>query len=174
MSDPILDAIVALDDDFNFFSSRRQPPDEAAIAALEAELERPLDPAHRRFVAACGCAAVLVKDEVWPPPVAYEIRPAWQMIRGIEIFGAAPPGHPLSAVTARDALWDRGADEDLLPVAKRVGAAEYLCTRPDGTLVWWTHDGEAAAGGFDAEVLAALATLVADKARIKVEGVQRS
>ena len=174
MTHPVLAAVERLDDDFNFFSSSGRPPEAATVAALEAELGRPLPASHRALVEACGCAAVIVKDEVWPPPVAYEIRPAWQMIRGIEIFGVAPPGHPLS-ITGRTAeLHGRGADPGLLALARPVGGGPYLCATAAGDLVWWRADGSEPAGDFADAIVGFLDQLAQDKDRIKREGVQRS
>jgi hypothetical protein len=170
-SDPILAAASGLDDDFNYFSGG--PPSEAEVAALEAELGHTLPAAHRALIGACQCLAVVVKDEVWPPPKAYEIRPAWQMWRGLEIFGLAPAGHPLSLLTHREDL-----AEDLpgsLPLAKVIGAGHYLVVDDDGAVSWWTGPGTGEpVEAFDTAVLKFLAQLAQDKERVKREGIKRS
>ncbi len=163
---PIVAAAQALDDDFKFFSGK--PPEAHHVAELEGELGRPLHPEHRALVEACGAAAILAKDEVWPPPEAYEVRPYWQMIRGIELFGPLPPNHPLSVLGARARV-----PSELVPVGKLVGAARYLCATADGGIVWWSRDGVEPTAGFEAEVLAFLAQLAIDKDRVKREGIQR-
>ena len=167
-------AIEALDDDFRYF--RGGPPGEPAVASLERELGCKLPPGHRELVAACGATAVLVDEAVWPPPVAYEIRPRWQMIRGLEIFGVAPPGSPLSMAAKRAELVAlRDGDDELWPLAKLVGVSRYLCVDADGDLQWWEDgDSEVCDGDFTDEVLGFLTTLVQDKARVKANGIQRS
>lgn len=169
-------AIEALDDDFNVFSARRNPPDDDALATIEAALERPLPAAHRAFMRTWGCMAIIAKESVWPPPVAYEIRPRWQMSYGLEIFGAAPAGHQLSIITAREALRARGLAPTLLPLAKQIGAFAYLCADGDA-LVWLAGpldvDREPV-DDYETELLRLVAQLVRDKDRIKAEGVQRS
>lgn len=164
---PIVAAAQALDDDFKFFSGK--PPDAHHIADLEEKLGRPLHPEHRALVEAVGAVAVLAKDEVWPPPEAYEIRPYWQMIRGIELFGPLPPNHPLSVLGARARV-----PAELVPMGKLVGAERFLCATADGGVAWWSRDGAEPAAGFDAEVLAFLTQLAIDKDRVKREGIQRS
>jgi hypothetical protein len=172
--DRISAAIERLDDDFKYFSGG--PPGEAAVAALEQQLGCRLPPGHRELVAACGSTAVLVNEEVWPPPVAYEIRPQWQMIRGLEIFGVAPPGHPLSMAAKRTELVElRDGDDDLWPLGKVIGISRWLCVDADGDLQWWDDGGgEFCDGDFTDEVLGFLKTLAQDKARVKKEGIQRS
>ena len=170
--DRIYAACEAMDDDFNFF--RGGPPGEAAVAALEAELGRSLPPAHRSLVAAAGCVAVVADEKVWPAPQAYEIRPRWQMIRGLEIFGVAPPGHPLSLVGKRAEFVQVSEDEDLIPLGKVIGVNRWLCADEDGDVQWWEPD----EGGFVDGVVEAveefLDQLAKDKKKIKKEGVSRS
>jgi hypothetical protein len=171
-SNPIFAAVTALDDDFNYFSG--QPPGEAAIAALESELGRALPPAHRALVATCTCMAVVVKEEVWPAPVAYEIRPQWQMWRGLEIFGLAPAGHPLSITARRAELAQVRGDDDYVPLAKVIGAGHFLCADEDGDLWWWSDDDGEMVEDFDGAVLEFLIRLGTDKERVKREGIKRS
>ena len=40
------------------------------------------------------CLAVVASEEVWPRPVEFEVRPAWQFCFGIEVFGEAPTTAP--------------------------------------------------------------------------------
>lgn len=172
-ADAISAAIEDLDDDFNVFSARATPPDEATLAGLEAELGAPLPAAHRRLLASWGCLAIIAKDEVWPPPIAFEIRPAWQMHRGLELYGVAPAGHPLSILTARAALHSHGAPPGVVPLMKQIGAFAYVCADGD-ELVWLTRDGREPVADYQAEALRLIAQLVRDKDRIKLDGVQRS
>lgn len=164
---PIFAAAQAMDDDFNLFSGK--PPEEHHIADLEANLGRRLHPEHRALIAAVGAMAVIAKETVWPPPEAYEIRPYWQMVRGIELFGPLPPNHPLSVLGARAQV-----PEGLVPMGKLVGAPRYLCATADDRVVWCTRDGQEGVAGFQAEVLAFLTQLATDKDRVKKEGIQRS
>lgn len=170
--DRIYAACEAMDDDFNFF--RGGPPGEAAVAALEAELGRTLPPGHRELVAAAGCVAVVADEKVWPAPQAYEIRPRWQMIRGLELFGVAPPGHPLSLMDKRAELAALTEDEDLIPLGKVIGVNRWLCADEDGDVQWWEQDEGAFVDGVVEAVEAFFDQLAKDKRKIKKDGVQRS
>lgn len=162
----IVAAAQALDDDFKFFSGK--PPEAHHLTDLEDELGRPLHPEHRALIAAVGAVAVVAKEEVWPPPEAYEVRPYWQMIRGLELLGPLPPAHPLSLLGARARV-----PADLVPMGKVIGATRYLCATADDRVVWWSPDGAEPAAGFESEVLAFFVQLAADKDRVKREGLQR-
>ncbi len=163
----IFAAAQALDDDFKLFSGK--PPEEQHIVDLEEKLGRALHPEHRALIAAVGALAVVAKDEVWPPPQPYEIRPYWQMLRGIELLGPLPPNHPLSVLGARQRVPD-----GMVPMGKVVGADRHLCATAENRVVWCTRDGVEEASGFEAEVLAFLTQLASDKDRVKRDGIQRS
>ena len=161
---PIVAAARALDDDFKLFSGK--PPGDVHIADLEQKLGRPLHPPHRALVAEVGALAIVAKDEVWPPPKAYEVRPYWQMVRGLELFGPLPPSHPLSVLGAVPRV-----PAGLLPVGKVVGADRYLCATADDRIVWVTGDGLEETSGFEATVLAFYRQLAEDKDRVKRDGI---
>lgn len=171
MANRIYAACEAMDDDFKFF--RGGPPGEAAIAALEAELGRALPPGHRELVAEAGCIAVVANEKVWPAPQAYEIRPRWQMIRGIEIFGVAPSGHPLDLLGKRAELLELTEDEDLIPLGKVIGVNRWLCADVDGDVQWWEQGDGAFVDGVAEAVEEFLEQLAKDKQTIAKTGVQR-
>jgi hypothetical protein len=123
-------AIAALDDDFEVYSAASDPPSEAAIAAAEAALGRPLHPDHRALIARYGCAAVLVKESVWPRPVEFDVVPAWRFDFGFEIIGIAADAPPRMDVVHQARTLDAEGDPKIA----------YL-RRTDGTVLGYDADG---------------------------------
>lgn len=95
------------------------------------------------------------------------------MIRGLEIFGVAEPGHPLSLLGKRAEFAELSEDEDLIPLAKVIGLSRWLCADEDGDLQWWEQGGGEFVDGFEEAVEEFLEQLAKDKKKIKKDGVQR-
>ena len=165
--------LSALDDDFRVFVAK--PPSAADIDAVEATLGIALESGYRAFIASTGCAAAVPQDEVWPAPVAYEIRPRWQLERVIELYGFTegqlPPELDVRARTV--ALRERGI-EGWVATLGVPGTNLTLAHDAAGDYAWIDRDGniERVTATFEHIVGVRLAQLQADKDRFVAEAAK--
>lgn len=164
--------LFELDDDFKVFTGSAVKPAESDIAAFEEEFGFGLEEGYRAFVASVGCAAAVVEDEVWPPPVAFEIRPAWKTQRGLELFGfvstKTPP--PLDVRLRTERLRERGL-EGWVATLGVIGADLVLAHDAAGNYAWIDGDGdvEPVSATFEHLLDVRLTQLQADKDRFVAE-----
>lgn len=165
----------ALDDDFSFFFQAK-PPTKARLDALEAKLGLPLHAEHRALIAKLSACAVVADEEVWPPPAAYEVRPAWQHHRGIEVFGLAPKGSAALDVVVQTRERAPSGARSLVAAMRLHGAGWCVGYDAKGTLYEWEPDGEPSKLGTKQlfPVLSGwLRVLVRDKAKMKKLGAKQ-
>ncbi|MBX3201194.1 MAG: HEAT repeat domain-containing protein [Labilithrix sp.] len=137
--DEVLARIEALDDDFSFFSSQGEPPEAAAVDALERKLGKPLAPAHRALIERLGACAVVADENVWPRPELYSIAPLWKHHWGFEVFGVSAEA-PLDAVRQTKARAPKG-----LVAALGRSCGSTVGYNAKGKLFEWTSGEEPAA-----------------------------
>ncbi|MBX3206757.1 MAG: HEAT repeat domain-containing protein [Labilithrix sp.] len=126
----------ALDDDFSIFFAAK-PPAKARIDALEKKLGVPLHAEHRALIEKVSACAIVTDEKVWPRPLAYEVRPAWQFHWGIEVFGlASKSSSALDVVVQTRERAPSGAHE-LVAAMRRLGAGWCVGYDAKGTLYEW-------------------------------------
>jgi hypothetical protein len=164
----VLAFLDTLGDEFRFMSARRSPPDAAMIDRAAGGAMWPEE--YRRFVEKLGCMYVDVKDEVWPRPRAFEVRPQWQMCWGLWVHGVHV--HPDLDVTAQTRrVRDLGAD--VVPILRIASLGREGIGYADGELVRWRvgEANEPVDGTLADHVLAALRQLAEDRERLRAEPI---
>ena len=126
----------ALDDDFSIFFTAK-PPAKARIDALEKKLGVPLHAEHRALIETMSACAIVADENVWPRPVAYEVRPAWQFHRGIEVFGLASKSSSALDVVAQTRKRAPSGARELVAAMRRLGADRCVGYDANGTLYEW-------------------------------------
>jgi hypothetical protein len=172
--DRVEKVLGALGDDFRVFSWRSAPPSEADIAAVEEEIDRPLPPDYRAFIARWGSLVIDVKPEIWPRPVQYEVRPSWQMDFGRAVFGISREPAWMRVAERLEHLAGRGGPDGFLPVLQRLtGNGDVYGYDEDGSFCLYTHDTEETepADSFVETLLAQIESLRADRERLRKEPV---
>lgn len=164
----LADRIDTLDDDFQLFAG--PPATKPQLAAVAKALGIPLRKDHAALIAERSCFAVLVNEKVWPRPVEFDIRPAWQFCFGLEVFGIAPDTAPaLDVVTQTNARQPAGKKR-LVAAMKRIGDRRCVGYDRAGTLYEWEPGGdpERTQGGTLEEILLTwLETLATDREAMK-------
>ena len=162
--------LEALDDDFHTFSGKA--PKKAEIDALEKQLGVPLRADHRALIAELSCMAILADEKVWPRPVEYEIRPAWQFVYGIEVFGLAPKTAAALDVVTQTNARKPGGKTKLVAAMARISERRCIGYDKSGTLYEW-QPGEtperAKASSLSDVLLGWIKTLETDKGVIKAK-----
>lgn len=169
----VLKFIEQLDDDFQVFWSRTSPPSKALIDAAEKRLGAKLRDDHRALVRTMGAGAVLAKEEVWPRAKELDVRPLWQFLHGVEIFGVAPQGNaPVVDVVVQSKERAPDADGVFVAAIRRIGDRRCVGYDKKGRLFEWSPGQtpeDVDAPDLTGVLLAWLKTLADDKERMKRE-----
>jgi hypothetical protein len=164
------------DDEFSFFAALNNPPETVSIQAAEKRLGVQFTPEHRELVETIGCFALVASEEVWPLPKAGEIRPIWQFLRGIELFGVAPQCPTALDIVKQAEAWRPAGRRKLIPAARLVGGSTVIGYGGDQALVEWEKGAtprRLSARSFINHLDGWLTTLVKDKERFKAEWLRR-
>jgi hypothetical protein len=170
---PINRVLDTLGDDFRLFSARRTPPGEGPVAEAERALGVAFDPAYRSFLCAWGSMIVDVKEDVWPRPVEFEVRPLWQMQFGRVVNGVGPGAPPVASTLDWARRMRERTAEPLIPVIHAFGGGAIHCYDGAGRFGIWAHDSgfEPIAIGFVDAVVETITTLREDCERLRTEPI---
>ena len=173
----VLKTIEALDDDFDLFWGRKSPPTKAQIDAAEKALGAKLRDDHRALIRTIGAGAVLAKESVWPRAKEFDVRPMWQFLIGVEIFGVPSSGDaPVIEVVTQSRERAPAAKGKHVAAMKQIGSRRCIGYDAKGRLFEWAPGEAPESIGADGllDVLAGwLDTLVADKNRMKAEAAAK-
>ncbi len=163
----IIEQVEALDDDFMFFSRRKSPPTAKEIQAAEKAMGVKLSAEHRALVQALGCLAVTAKEQAWPRAKELEVRPRWQFLYGIEVFGVVPEGQaPALDVTAQMREREAESKKKLVPAMRWIGDRSCVGYAADGVLMEWAP-GEAPQKLSGKSLLSRISVMLRDLAAAK-------
>lgn len=129
------------DDDLMFWAAASGLPQKRDILDVEKKLGVPLSSEHRALMETFGCFVLLFKPEAWPEPRIGEVRPMWQFLRGIEVFGTAMECPDELDVLKRAAVWCAKGGAHLVPAIRLIGGRTVVGYGNDHALVEWEMGG---------------------------------
>lgn len=99
-------------------------PQDADVTRLEEALGVVVPPDVAAFAQRCNGLCVVARDEVWPPSQLAEVRPQWELARGLVFLGLPAPELPeWATVAARAALLRERGVTGVLPLLAIVGTS---------------------------------------------------
>jgi len=120
-------------------------PSVESIRAFEKDLGVSLPDDFVDFsVSRIGGLYIEVKEEFWPPPKRFEVRPFWAMLSGLWVYGFADEAPEFMNILDQTPKVRERTGLELTPCLKIIGDANIYAFTQEGALVRWDHEtGEA-------------------------------
>lgn len=126
---------------FHVVACQGSEPSESDVAAFERTAGLRLPEEFREFTKSpLGGLYIEVREELWPPAVAYAVGPFWSFLRAIKVFGiAARIPHWLDIRVQFEAFRELGRAQ-LVPFLQLEGDANMYCFDRSGAIAYWDHE----------------------------------
>ena len=129
-----------LDGDFKVYMNDQEPPSLADLEKFEKEHSCTLPDDFKKYsISKCGGLILEVKEEVWPPAKAYDILPAWKLMRGISFYGFSSELPEQANIHIQTKEYKAKTEMDLIPFMKIYGDPSRFCFTLEGKIVLCEH-----------------------------------
>lgn len=126
---------------YEVFAQQGAKPGKAEVIAFESRIGFRLPDEFREFaVHPLGTLYMAVKEELWPRPGEYEVRPFWSFLYGLMVYGLSPQAPDwLQMGPAWTRMSDAGYPQ-FVPFLKRIGDPDPYCFTADQKIIIWRHE----------------------------------
>lgn len=116
-------------------------PTEADVAAFEAVVGFRLPDEFREFtMSPLGGLYMVVREELWPRPQAFQVGPAWSFAYGLKVFGIAANIPEWLDIRAQYREFSEEGFPELVPFLQVVCDADRYCFDCEGRIIKWDHE----------------------------------
>ena len=116
-------------------------PTEADVSALEKDIGFGFPAEFREFaVHPLGGLYMVVREQLWPRPQAYQVAPFWSFLYGLMVYGLSPQAPDWLQMRTAFQRMTKDGHPKLVPFLRIIGDADPYCFTPSQTIVVWRHE----------------------------------